>query len=498
MTIKNKIRLSNVLMVLIPIFVTLVVITVCINTSLGSYYNTIESMYNDENGIQFAQSMLYNYQKELWEYNWVLCENSNGESEICQNEKMTKLGDTLSDLGYKFMIMKQDNQIYSNLSENEINIGREVAGNAIDFAKTLTASRNDISVIKNTFWHGDEAFCIIAIHPYKTDGVAINCLKNYLKKYVYGIITFFIILTVILNGVLSWWLSKSILNPLKYLQSGIKNIKDGNLDLQIDYQKKDEFGQACSDFNDMRMYLKASAIQRLEDEKKRRSLITGISHDLRTPLTSISGYVDGLIDGIADTPDKVQRYLTAIKIRTGNMVNLVESLSEYTRFDSNFKYYMERTDIKDFVNNYIDTYKGDIEHNNINLTTRYSKDNLNVKLDKKEFKRVFDNLFTNTVKYRNKDISQVMITIKYTIDMKWIEISYQDDGPGVPDDNLDKIFDSFYRVDSARNRVEKGSGIGLAVVKEIVNGHKGSVFAENRDGLAIIIHLPESREENNE
>ena len=99
----------------------------------------------------------------------------------------------------------------------------------------------------------------------------------------------------------------------------------------ITYKKNDEFGQVCHDFNEMCQYLKQSVEQRLEYEKRRKELISGISHDLRTPLTSISGYLDGLIEGIASTPEMQKRYLNAMKIRTMDLKRLVGNLSEYNR-----------------------------------------------------------------------------------------------------------------------------------------------------------------------
>lgn len=490
MTIKKKIRISNILMVLIPILFTAVVIVAALNTSLGSYWHNLEAMYNDENGVQFAQSMLYNYQQELWEFNWIECGLPDENGQICQNEEMTNLGNALSELGYRFMITKDGKQIYSNLTEKDMEAGREVAGEAIDTAKTLTASRYEISVIKNTFWHGEKVFCITAIHPKKTDGGAVNYLKNYILRYIYGIITFFVILTVFINGILSWWISKSILQPLKLLSAGTKEIREGNLDVGIQYHKKDEFGDVCRDFESMREYLKESVRQRLEDEKSRKDLITGISHDLRTPLTSISGYLDGLQDGIADTPEKKQRYLQAIKVRTGTMLNLVESLSEYSRLDRGFRYHMETVNLKNYIEQYLEQGKADAFQQKIETELSCGKGIFETNLDRKEFKRVFDNLFTNTVKYRERDSSRVLISLKRTPEDDWIELIYQDDGPGVPKESLGQLFDSFYRVDGARNKMETGSGIGLAVVKEIILGHGGRVHAENRGGLAIIIQLP--------
>lgn len=494
MTIKNKIRLSNVMMVLIPILFTAAVIIVCLHTSLGSYWYTLEAMYSDENGIQFAQSMIYTYQQELWENNWGQGEHTSISGEIARTDEMNHLENKLSGMGYQIMITKNENLIYSNMSEEDMQAARSVAGEAIDSAKTLTASRHEVSVIKNTFYHGEKAFCITAVHRQKTDQTVVNYLKNYILTYLYGIVIFFVVLTVCVNGVLSWWISRSILKPLRLLSTGTKEIREGNLDTEMEYRKKDEFGDVCRDFDDMRAYLQESVEQRLKDEKRRRDLITGISHDLRTPLTSIIGYLDGLLEGIADTPDKRTRYLQAIKSRTGNLVRLVDSLSEYSRLDNGFRYHMEEADFREFMEQYLEINRHDAQHNHVDIAFLYGEETYPVQIDREELKRVFDNLFTNTVKYRTADKSRVLISLKRTLAGTDIELTFQDDGPGVPEESLERIFDSFYRVDDSRSQSEKGSGIGLAVVKEIILGHGGKVRAENREGLAIIIHLPADRE----
>lgn len=495
MTIKKKIRISNIMMVLIPILFTAIVINVCLHTSLGSYWYTLEVMYSDENSIQFAQSMIYTYQQELWENNWGQGKYPDAISEINRSDEMNHLEDKLSGMGYQFMITKNEKLIYTNLTEEDMQAARSVAGDAIDTAKTLTASRHEVSVIKNTFYHGEKVFCITAVHRQQTDQGVVNYLKNYILKYLIGILAFFVALTVFVNGITSWWISRSILKPLHQLSLGTKEIREGNLDTRMEYQKKDEFGEVCRDFDEMRAYLKESVDQRLRDEKRRRSLITGISHDLRTPLTSISGYLDGLMDGIADTREKRSRYLQAIKTRTGNLVSLVDSLSEYSRLDNGFRYRMEKADFKDFVDQYLGTYRSDAEQNHVEITFLYGKETYPVQIDREEFKRVFDNLFANTVKYRTLEKSNIQISLKRTMEGTDIELVFQDDGPGVPCESLEQIFDSFYRVDDARTQSEKGSGIGLAVVKEIILGHGGKVRAENREGLAMIIHLPITRED---
>ena len=491
MTIKKKIRLSNIMMVLIPILFTLVVLIVCLNTSLGSYWHTFMDMYSDENGMQFAQSMIYNYQQELWENNWGQCpEMDDCQAEIRHSDEMTHLEHKLSGLGYRFMITKDGERIYSNLSEEDLDTARSVAGDAIDYAKMLTASRYEVSVIKSTFWHGESIFCITAVHPQETDGTMVNYLKNGILRYLAGILVLFVALTVCINGVLSWWISGSILKPLGKLSLGTKEIREGNLDTPMQYEKRDEFGQVCRDFDEMRIYLQESVQQRLKDEKRRRNLITGISHDLRTPLTTIMGYLDGLLDGIADTPEKQLRYLQAIKTRTGNLVSLVDSLSEYSRLDAGFRYHMEDTDFKDYVEKYLELVRPDMENQQVQIAYSCGKGSFSVRLDREEFKRIFNNLFVNTVRYRRKENSRVLISMKRKLEGNCLELVFQDDGPGVPGECLEQIFDSFYRVDDSRNSAEKGSGIGLAVVKEIILGHGGTIRAENRGGLAVIINIP--------
>ena len=478
-------------MVFIPIVFTALVVGICLRTSLGSYWHTLQTMYSDENGVQFAQSMIYNYQQELWENNWGNEIEPTSSSEIQHSEEMTHLEQKLSRLGYHFYIEKNGYEIFSNMTEEDKYAATSVAGEAVAHAKTLTASSYDISVIKNTFQHEDYTFCIVAVHRGDTDQRVIQYVKGYIFTYILGFAGLFIVLSLGANILLSRWISASILRPLKAIHDGTKEIRDGNLDKPLVYQKPDEFGAVCHDFNLMRAYLQESVNQRLEDEQKRKDLIAGISHDLRTPLTSICGYVDGLIDGIAATPEKQQRYYQAIKTRAGSMLELVESLSEYSRLNNReFQYHMQRGDLKEFVEQYLAAFQEDGKRQLVEVELQSSDDSFPVQYDEKEFKRILDNLFTNTVKYRTKDHSKVRILLDRDEAAGVVRLVFRDDGPGVPEESLTRIFDSFYRVETSRKHAENGSGIGLAVVKEIVKGHGGSITAQNQNGLAIKIELP--------
>ena len=228
-------------------------------------------------------------------------------------------------------------------------------------------------------------------------------------------------------------------------------------------------------------------------------MISGVSHDLRTPLTSIGGYLDGLMDGIADTPEKRKRYLNAIKTRTKDLERLVDSLSEYNRLESGrVKYHMEYGDLKVFFEQYLTQYREEAKNHHVTIRLNAAEERYPVCFDGQEMKRVFDNLFTNTIRYREYFESSVNIVLEKERNGTWIQVTFADNGPGVPEESLERIFDTFYRVDSARSHTGKGSGIGLAVVKEIINGHGGRVFARNQKGLAIIIQLPAVKEEMDE
>jgi len=491
LTIRQKVKISNILMVLIPFIFTGLVVVICLQTSLGSYWHTLQAMYSDENGIQFAQSMIYNYQQELWEENWGERSCTDHSSGIRENEEMNQLEEQLSRLGYHFCIEKNGYEVFSNLTDEDKYAAISVAGEAVAHAKTLTASSYDISVIKNTFHHGDYTFCIVAVHQGETDQSVISYVRRYIFTYLLAFAGLFIGLSLFANALLSHWISQSILHPLKKLHEGTKEIQEGNLDQPLVYEKSDEFGAVCRDFNQMRDYLKESVRQRLEDEQKRKDLIVGISHDLRTPLTSISGYMEGLMDGIANTPEKQKRYYQAIQARTGSMLELVESLSEYSRLNNReFHYHMEQGDLKAFIEQYLKDFEVEERQKVVEIDFQSAEETYPVRYDKKEFKRILDNLFTNAVKYREREHSKVCILLHRDDAAGLVRLVFRDDGPGVPEESLPRIFDSFYRVETSRKNAENGSGIGLAVVKEIVRGHGGSVTAQNQGGLAIKIQLP--------
>lgn len=238
MTIRRKLWISNILMVVIPILLTAVCVAVCLRTSLGSYWYSLEQMYQDENGIQSAQSLIYTYQEALWETDWSrFCDPVTGKM-IGQDETMQLLEGKLTDMGYRIMVEKNGNVLYSSLSQEDVREARAVAGDAIYEAKTLTLSEPKISIVKNTFLHEGKVLSILAINSEEKSRQRSSYLQDYILRYIVLFVSVFFLGMIFVNLVLSRWISRSVLIPLKILGDGTKRIRNGELDSKLAYQKR--------------------------------------------------------------------------------------------------------------------------------------------------------------------------------------------------------------------------------------------------------------------
>lgn len=470
-TIKEKMILSNILMIIIPIISFSILLLLGLSIVDIGRWDTIESIYESNTNTYSAQNILLGY-KEL-----ILKGNKD------ENKYLEKMSNELSSLGYHMTICKNSEYIYNSLTEDEENNIDKIVTEEVD---NLLVENDGESIIFISFKNNSDSYDLIA---YTNDNQVNNGgnVKISLITLVMILFVLMILIVIITNLVLSSWLTKTILNPLEKLKIGSREIKAGNLNYKIDYENKDEFGEVCEDFNKMQEKLKESDEARKEYEKKRKEIIRGVSHDLRTPLTAIKGYVEGLQDGIANTEEKKEKYYKVIETRVKDIENLIDTLASLEDIEKQNKKSMELVDLDDYIKRIMNDYEEEFTKNKVKV--RYQgKKNIQVMINREEFKRVFDNLIENTFKYCQNKKKEIYVKLKS--DEKIVQIIYKDNGEGVKDEELKNIFAEFYRGDKARTNPENGSGLGLAIVKRIVENCNGTIEAQNNDGLEFVITLP--------
>jgi len=307
------------------------------------------------------------------------------------------------------------------------------------------------------------------------------------------IISFFFIM-YLTNRLLIKYVFNKIKQPVEMLSDGVHQISSGNLDYRINYQMNDEFKQVCEDFNNMAFRLKISIDEVQKNELNRKELLSSISHDLRSPLTSIKAFVEGLLDGIAATPEAQREYLEIIKQKTDDINNMVSQLFLFSKMDmGNYPASPEKSDIGKELMDFISASQEDYRSRGLFISMSNIPIDKYIFADPIQLRSVFANVLNNSVMYKTRDTVDMTISCIPRDDL--IHITLEDNGPGVPDDTVSKIFDLFYRGDPSRSNSQQGSGLGLTIAFKAIERMNGKIFAENvsTGGLRIIIEIPEMK-----
>lgn len=285
------------------------------------------------------------------------------------------------------------------------------------------------------------------------------------------------------------WIYRSIATPLVKLKKATQNIKEGNLDFVLEVEGDDEFSELCRDFEEMRKRLKESAEEKVLMDKENKELISNISHDLKTPITAVKGYVEGIMDGVADTPEKMDRYVKTIYNKTNEMDHLINELTFYSKIDTNrIPYTFSKLNVEDYFSDCAEEVGLELETRGIELVyANYVENGVQVIADGEQIRRVIHNIISNAIKYMDKPKGIIQIRVKDVGD--FIQVEIEDNGKGIAAKDLPSIFDRFYRTDVSRNSSKGGSGIGLSIVKKILEDHGGKVWATSRLGIGTIMYF---------
>lgn len=296
---------------------------------------------------------------------------------------------------------------------------------------------------------------------------------------------------LIIATILTRWIAKGVFNPINDLKVGMQRIAEGDFDYVLESDSGGEIGELYSNYEEMRLKLKESAEIVVSNEEKNRELITNISHDLKTPMTAIKGYVEGIMDGVCNTPEKMDKYIKTIYNKANEMDRLINELTIYSRIDANrIPYTFLRLNVREFFDDCIEEVGLDLESKHIELNyANLVPSDARIIADPEQLKRVINNIISNSVKYVDKDKAKAIINFTILDEEDSIRVEIEDNGRGIPAKDLPNIFERFFRSDSSRNSAKGGSGIGLSIVKKIVEDHGGYIFATSKEGEGTCMHF---------
>lgn len=315
----------------------------------------------------------------------------------------------------------------------------------------------------------------------------VDSVMPEVKHFAIEMLVAIVLILIITSAVLIFWIYRSVVVPLGRMQIATQNIKDGNLDFELEVEADDEIGQLCRDFEEMRMRLKDTAAETVEYDRRSKELISNISHDLKTPITAIKGYVEGIMDGVADTPEKMERYIKTIYNKTTEMDALINELTLYSKIDANrIPYNFSTIPVNAYFEDCAEELATELGARGIAFGYyNYVEKDVKIIADAEQLKRVVNNIVSNSEKYMDKSKKVINLHIKDVGD--FVQVELEDNGKGIGAKELPYIFERFYRTDASRNSATGGSGIGLSIVKKIVEEHGGKIWATSKEGTGTVM-----------
>jgi histidine kinase len=475
MSIKLRLLWSNIALIIIPIFLFMIASGILVIVFLGDIR---------EMGYLLPESHSYHktIQKDSLLFFKLKEKSAMDPDELLSKEYLESLSNDLDELKAGMMIRKDNKIIYTSTGLKKIK--------ASEMPKFGAESS-----LRNLEQVGKQTFSIKQHDFYLKDGSEISLFlmkdaspwNQFVKTFfpiLFGLCLLILILT---NGLLTYFMSKSIIKPIDSLKKAAQSIRNGRLDHSITAIRKDEIGQLTETFEEMRLQLKESFEIQKQYEENRKELIAHISHDLKTPITSIKGYIEGIRDGVADTPEKRTRYIQTIHSKAVDLDHLIDELFLFSKLDlRKVPFHFEKVDMKNFLEDF--TEELTFDHMDVNITYQSSPNGLFfVKADREKFKRVIGNIVDNSLKYMDKEVKRLNISLS-SIE-EGIHIIITDNGPGIPEESIPFIFNQFYRAEQSRNTLTGGSGLGLSIARMIVEEHQGHIFLDSKVNLGTKISI---------
>ncbi len=417
--------------------------------------------------------------------------------QFLNTDYLSQIDNFLNSFNTALIVKKENNIVYFSPFMAEIDANHQAF---LEQRINISQGENDIVRISDTLFMktipisftDNTNGSLFLINDATTASQELQAFKN---SVIYILISFLIIM-IIINTLITFFLSKQIVNPIIRLKNAAQQIQKGDYNFQLQAPSKDEIGALFESFEEARKQLKKSEETQKKYEQSRNELITNISHDLKTPITTIKGYLEGIRDGVPKSKEKQEKYLETIYQNAVHMESLIEDLFLLSKFDLDQSFYQfENINIKEYLADCYEELQFDFQEKGIKLEYRVDYDeNKLVKVDRQQLKRVILNIINNAINYKSTGNPKIEMILTEKEEEAQIEI--RDNGIGVPDDILDKIFERFYKEDKSRSNRSGGTGLGLYIARKIILDHGGSIWAKSQvgSGTSIFFTLPEARE----
>lgn len=408
-----------------------------------------------------------------------------------EENKIEDLSKKIKAQGHQLYISKDGEKVYSDFSKRHLEEMKYLeAYVAVNEPSDVFVWKTATMIFKD-YETENGRYRIVALRDNANAG-QIQSNREAIRWLIPIFMSIGILAIVIIVGISQYFRKKledQIMEPIEKLIEAANRIEDGNFEERVEYQGDEEFEKLCHTFNTMQESLKAGIDRAEAYDQARTEMIAGISHDLKTPLTSIKGYIKGVKDGVANTPQKQEQYLDIAYQKACSMDVLLQKLFYFSKLETgDMPMYPVETDLGSFLRKMIDENEKDLKEKNADILFLAPPERIMVRIDHDQMHRVLHNIIENSLKYRCRE--HVLIQINLIKKEENVIFKITDDGDGVPEEKLPHLFEQFYRGDETRNSRIDGDGLGLYISKRVIEQHGGWIGASNHGGFCVTIVLP--------
>jgi len=470
-TIRHRLMVSNILMIVVPVAIAALVGVAC----LAVIYNTM----HEGSGVGLGDE---------GDFYWTgqaaaeLVEKGMGSGSGASS--LDGVADVLAKGGLTFAVLQDGGRTVAYRSDGVTNAELSLARTAISaggLPSVLRTSSTSVFVIGR---QGSGANSCVAVFG-RVREVANGTLKGAAIASGAALLVAAVAAVALMNRFCRRYVYDRITGPIGQLERGVEHVAAGDLSYRVDYRGDDEFAPIARSFDQMAQGLQDAAAREEHEQRARQELIAYISHDLRSPLTSIRGYAEGLLDGIATTPERQRRYASRIVAKTEQMSELVSQLFLFSKLDlGDFPHQERHCDLADLARKLVEKSGDDYAQRGIRLRLGTCEP-APAMVDASLLERAAGNVLENAVRYA----PGCTVTLAVSSGADGSRLTLADDGPGVPQDALPHLFELFYRDDPARSAQKGGSGLGLAIVQRAMAAMGGTALASRTPGGGLTIEL---------